>query len=202
MNVTNMIQKIYDDYQNSDLVVNSSIKYRFFYNGYQTDVFYTTADGLQRQLVIAITIDDINYLTTLYFSRDTDGQYFMNYYLPPELYKSVQFSLLYVGGKCSTTPYFEEMKNAILYGTPVPANHMNELKNRKIHRYKEITDNPFFETVIRKPMSPTMIKKIKRKYDYGVAQQILKYCGSKKTLRFTADVSRSKDILAFINEPL
>ncbi len=201
MNVTNMIQKIHKDYQNNELVVNSSIKYRFYYNGYQTDVFYTTSDGLQNQLLIVITIDDINYLTTVYFSRTTDGQYFMNYYLPPELYKNVQFTLLYVDRKCSTTPYFDEMKKAILNNLPIPTNHASDINGRHLHQYKEIEDNPFFETIIRKPMSLKMIKKIKNKYDYNVAQQILKYCGKTKTLRFTSDISRSKDILAYINKP-
>jgi hypothetical protein len=48
-------------------------------------------------------------------------------------------------------------------------------------------------------MSDDMVNKIKNKYDSKVAQQIFKYCGHTKTLRFTSDINKSKDILTFIN---
>lgn len=201
MNVTKMINKLYNDYQNSDLIVNSAIKYRFVYNGFQTDIFYTLADGLHNQLLIVITVNNVDYLTTLYFLKNQNNEFFMKPYLPPELYHCVQFTLLYKNGKCSTTPYFEQIQLAILNTLPIPSNHKEDIAKRHLYNYHEQKDNPFFETVIRRPMSANMITKIKSKYEYPLAQQILRYCGHTKTLRFTSDFSKPKDILTFINQP-
>ena len=55
-NITNMIDKIFTEYKNSNMIINSALKYRFSYNGYNTDVFYTQKDGLQNQLLLAITV--------------------------------------------------------------------------------------------------------------------------------------------------
>ena len=38
-NITNMIDKIFTEYKNTDMIINSALKYRFSYNGYNTDVF-------------------------------------------------------------------------------------------------------------------------------------------------------------------
>lgn len=201
MNVTPMINKILSDYNNKELNVNFSIKYRFMYNGFQTDIFYSSMNGLQNQLLISINVNDIDYLTTLYFSKNGNDEYFMNYYLPPELYKNVKFTLLYVNGKCSTTPYFEQMVSTILNTTPISTNFKNYSKHRNMYKYKNHVDNPFFETFVRVPMSPGMVNKINCKYDKNTAHQIFKYCGKIKTLRFTSDITKSKDILTFINQP-
>ena len=67
--VTSMIAKVLSDYNNSDMLVNSALKYRFYYNGYETDVFYTIKDGLQNQLLLSITVEDITYVTTLSFRK-------------------------------------------------------------------------------------------------------------------------------------
>ena len=55
-NITNMIDKIFTEYKNSNMTVNSALKYRFTYNGYNTDVFYTQKDGLQHQLLLALSL--------------------------------------------------------------------------------------------------------------------------------------------------
>lgn len=125
----------------------------------------------------------------------------MNFYLPPELYENVKFTLLLVNGKCSTTPYFQQMEQSIMNSVPVASNHRNNINQGNLHHYHENTDNPFFETIVRSPMSDKMKAKINKKYDSVIAKQIFKYCGSTKTLRFTADITRSNDILAFINRP-
>ena len=53
-NITNMIDKIFTEYKNSNMIINSALKYRFSYNGYNTDVFYTQKDELQNQSDITI----------------------------------------------------------------------------------------------------------------------------------------------------
>lgn len=70
MKVTNMINKIFNDFENVTLAINSSLKYRFMYNGFQTDVFFTPINGLQNQLLIAITVNGVDYLSTLFFSQN------------------------------------------------------------------------------------------------------------------------------------
>ena len=77
-NVTCMVKKILSDYKKNNLRVNSALKYRFIYNGYETDVFYTTKDGLQNQLVLSILINGVAYLATLHFSKNNDD-YHMKY---------------------------------------------------------------------------------------------------------------------------
>ena len=154
---------------------------------------------MQHQLLLAIRIDDIDYLSTLYFSKKDDGQYYMNYYISTELYNNVKFTLLLVKGKCNTTPYFEKMRRCILDTMPVPSNHVEDINGRNQHSYTDCEDNPFFETIIRKKMSEKMARKIKQKYDYSVSQQIFKYCGKTKTLRFTSDIAKSKDIVTYLN---
>ena len=200
MEVTALINKIKNDYQNIDLLVNSALKYRFHYNGYETAVFYTTINGLQNQLSLIITVNGIDYLTTLYFSHNDEKQYYMNYYLPPELYNKVKFTLLFVDHKCNTKPYFEKMSNAIINNNPIPSNYVDDINQKNLYKYKQITDNPYFETTVRKKMSPEMKKKIFIKYNNDVANKIIKYCGNTLTLRFTSDISRSKDILTYINK--
>ena len=199
MIVTETILKILDDYTNINAVVNSSIKYRFTYNQCPTDVFYTTQDGLNNQLLFSLNVDETDYLTSVYFSKDSSGEYYMSAYLPPELYKKVKFKLLLVNGKCDTIPYFEEMCRAIKESEPIPSNHHDYISGRDYYRYGNETENPFFETFIRKKMSEDMKHKVLALYGSTVAKQILKFCGNTKTLRFTSDITKSKDILTFLN---
>lgn len=198
MIVTDLVEKLHSDYLVPRLPVNDSLKYSFTHNGCLTDVFYTQSDEMQNQLLIAIDIENITYLSTLYFSEDNDGEYYMNYYLPPELYNNVKHSLL-SGDGYSTTPYFNAMRSCIMSTAPVADSAKRNIGGRTVHKYKSHIDNPFFETIIRKPMSDDMKMKIRKKYPFHIANQIFAFCGATKTLRFTADITRAQDILTFIN---
>ena len=199
MIVSNVINKIFNEYQNINLTVNSCLKYSFTYNGYKTDVFYTEMDGLQNQILICINIDNIDYISTLNFGLNKDNEYSRNFYLPIELYNKVQFNLLYVDGKCSTTPYFETMVNEIMNNAAIPSNHRDELGRKKIYKYNANESAPYFETIIRKKMSYKMKQKICKKYDSELSNKILEFCGSTHTLRFTNEINKSKDISVLIN---
>ena len=196
-NVTCMVKKILSDYKKNNLCVNSALKYRFIYNGYETDVFYTTKDGLQNQLVLSILIDSVAYLSTLHFSKDKD-EYHMKYYMSPELYKKVQFSLLYVEGRCPTTPYFETMQKYIVTHNPITVNHREELQRSKSYTYKIEHNNPYFKNTRRVKMSKDMREKIRNKYESNLASKIFAFCGSTKTLVFSPNIEDSKDIEAYM----
>jgi len=200
MIVTETILKMLDDYVNIDAAVNSSVKYRFIYNQHTTDVFYTNRDGLQNQLLISLKVDETDYLTSVYFSKDSSGEYYMSAYMPSELYKKVKFKLLLVNGKCDTIPYFEAMCRAIKESEAIPSNHKEYLSGKHYYRYGNETENPYFETIIRKKMSPDMRRKVLALYGSTVAKQIFKFCGNTKTLRFTSDITKSKDILTFLKD--
>lgn len=196
--VNEMINKILSDYSNSDLLVNSALKYRFTYNGYITDVFYTENDGLKNQLLLSIMVDDVTYITTLNFHKVKDD-YYMMFYLPNELYKRIQFSLLYVNGKCSTKPYFESMKDYIKTHRPITVQHRDELRRRRAYTYKYEHNNPYFKMTRRVPMSKNMRKKIWEKYDKELAIKILEFCGKTQTLVFSPNIEDSKDIEAYMD---
>lgn len=197
-NITNMIDKIFTEYKNSNMIINSALKYRFSYNRYNTDVFYTQKDGLQNQLLLAITVDNVTYITTLYFYKK-DKEYCMQFYLPNELYEQLQFSLLYVDGHCAVTPYFETMINYIMAHKPISVNHRNELANYHNYVYGDRNNNPYFKTTKRVSMSAKMRNKIKNKYDEDLATKILEFCGTTKTLVYTSNIAESKDIEAYMN---
>ena len=135
-NNTNMIDTIFTEYKNNNMIINSALKYRFSYNGYNTDVFYTQKDGLQNQLLLAITVNNVTYITTLYFHKK-DNEYCMQFYLPNELYEQLQFSLLYVDGHCAVTPYFKKMINHIMENQPISVRHRDELRNYQNYVYED-----------------------------------------------------------------
>lgn len=196
--VTKMITKILSDYENSDMLVNSALKYRFSYNGYDTDVFYTAKDGLENQLLLLIMVDNVSYITTLNFHKD-NNDYYMMFYLSNELYKKIQFSLLYVNNHCATQPYFETMVNYIMAHKPVTVQHRDELRQRRAYTYKYDHNNPYFKMTRRVPMSKDMREKILKKYNKELAIKILKFCGNTQTLVFTPNIEESKDIEVYMN---
>lgn len=196
--ITNMINKILLEYNNGNMTVNSALKYRFSYNGHNTDVFYTQKDGLQNQLLLAITVDNVTYITTLYFHKK-DNEYCMQFYLPNELYEQLQFSLLYVDGHCAVTPYFEKMINHIMKNPPISVRHRDELRNYQNYVYEDEKNNPYFKTTRRVSMSAKMRSKIKKKYDEDLATKILDFCGTTKTLVYTSNIAESKDIEVYMN---
>lgn len=197
-NVTNAITKIISEYNNSDMLVNSALKYRFTYNGYATDIFYTVKDGLQKQLLLAIMVNDVTYITTLNFYK-LENDYYMNFYLSNELYKKIQFSLLYVNNHCAVNPYFETMIDYIMTHQPIAVQHRRELRGRRDYIYKYERNNPYFKTTKRTSMSPKMRAKILKKYNKELAQKILKFCGTTRTLVFTPNIEDSKDIEVYMN---
>lgn len=197
-NITNMIDKIFTEYKNSNMVINSALKYRFSYNGYNTDVFYTQKDGLQNQLLLAITVNNVTYITTLYFHKK-DNEYCMQFYLPKELYEQLQFSLLYVDGHCTVTPYFKKMIDHIMENQPISVRHRDELRNYQNYVYEDEKNNPYFKTTRRVSMSAKMRSKIKKKYDEDLATKILDFCGTTKTLVYTSNIAESKDIEAYMS---
>lgn len=196
--VTDAITKILSDYNNIDLQVNSALKYRFSYNGYVTDAFYTVEDGLAKQLLVLITINGVTYVTTLNFNQK-ENEYYMNFYLPNELYEKVKFSLLYVNNRCATKPYFEAMFNYILTHQPIAILHREELRNRQIYQYTLERDKPYFKTTRRDSMSERMRAKILDKYSPELAKKIFRFCGKTKTLVFTDKIEESKDIEIYMN---
>ena len=196
--VTNMITKILSDYENTDLLINSALKYRFSYNGYDTDVFYTVKDGLENQLLLSIMVDGIAYITTLNFHK-AKNDYYMMFYLPNELYTEIQFSLLYVNKHCAVNPYFEAMSDYIMMHRPIAAQHREELRRHPTYTYKLEHSYPYFKTTRRVSMSKDMKNKICEKYDKVLAAKILKFCGKTKTLVFTPNIEDSKDIEVYMD---
>lgn len=196
--ITNMINKILLEYNNGNMTVNSALKYRFTYNGYNTDVFYTQKDGLQHQLLLAIMVNNVTYITTLHFVLK-NNDYYMQFYLPNELYEQLQFSLLYVDGHCAVTPYFEKMINHIMKNHPISVRHRDELRNYQNYVYEDEKNNPYFKTTRRVSMSAKMRSKIKKKYDEDLATKILDFCGTTKTLVYTSNIAESKDIEVYMN---
>lgn len=195
--VTNIISKILSDFTSTDLAVNSALKYRFSYNGHNTDVFYTVNDGLQRQLLLAIVVNSVAYITTLEFTH-AGNDYYMNFYLPNELYEKIKFSLLYVNGHCFVKPYFEQMSDYIISHQPIAVKHRELLRKYSAYKYQSVLENPYFKTIKRVPMSRNVQEKILKKYDKRLAEQILNFCGSTHTLVFTSNIEDSRDIEAYI----
>lgn len=197
--ITNMIERILFEYNNSNMTVNSALKYRFTYNRHNTDVFYTQRDGLQNQLLLAIMVNNVTYITTLHFHK-VNNDYYMKFYLPNELYNQLQFSLLYINNKCAVKPYFEAMNNYIMTHQPISVRHRDELRNYQNYVYTDERNNPYFKTTRRVSMSAKMKEKINNKYDNDLAKKILDFCGTTKTLVYTSNIAESRDIEAYIDD--
>lgn len=189
LDITALIHKIHDDYNNLNNLTNGTLRYQFEYNGFITDVFYTKANGLEQSIRLIVKVASMDYLIVEHFSQNNGG-YEIQTYLDPEIYSLLKFSLLYVNGKCSTTPYFAKMNNDLLNATPLKDDGVQ----RNYYRYKNDEYKPFFETTVRKHMSQKMKDRIYKGYDYALATKIIKYCGTTQTLRFTSDISKSKSI--------
>lgn len=193
MIVTELMNKLYADIQNPVNVVNGTLRYQFTYNGYTTDVFYTTQDGLQNTLRFVASVNGIDYLFVEYVSQNNDI-YTMVPYIDNEIYAMFKFTLLFVNGKCSTTPYFEAMINQLLPAGPI----VFPDGNRHYYCHHNSAYHPFFETTVRQHMSSAMRTRIQRSYSKELAGHILNYCGRNHTLRFTDNPAKAKDIVAFM----
>ena len=194
MNITNLIEKLHNDYNNLDNRINNTLRYQFKYNTYLTDVLYTEMDGLEQTLRLIVRVDDLDYLIVEYFSRCEDT-YTMQTYIDPEIYERIKFSVLLVNGKCKTNPYFEAMKEQLLVNNPIV--QPNPPRNYYHHQDEEY--KPFFETTIRKHMSPQMRDRILKCYSTDLARRILFFCDNTQTLRFTTDENRAKNIEAYLD---
>ena len=189
LDITSLINKIHADYNNPNNLTNNTLRYQFEYNGFITDVFYTKTNGLEQSLRLVVKVSDEDYLIVEHFSCN-NGKYEIQMYLDPEIYSALKFTLLFVNGKCSTTPYFTKMNEALIKATPLKAD--NTVRN--YHRYRNDEYKPFFETTIRKHMSQKMRDRIYKSYDHDLATKIIKYCGTTQTLRFTTDIVKSKSV--------
>ncbi len=193
MIITELMNKFYTDIQNPASVVNGTLRYQFTYNGYTTDVFYTRQDGLQNTLRFVASVNGIDYLFVEYVSQN-NGIYAMVPYIDNEIYMRFKFTLLFVNGKCITTPYFEAMIDQLLHAEPIVFPDVN----RHYYRHHDSSYHPFFETTVRQRMSPAMRTRIQRSYNRELATHILNYCGNHHTLRFTDNPAKAKDIVAFM----
>uniref|UniRef100_UPI00405682E9 hypothetical protein n=1 Tax=Acetatifactor sp. TaxID=1872090 RepID=UPI00405682E9 len=204
MDVTNIVNKLYHDYEDIENQINGSIKYEFEYQNCITRIFYTKQNGLEHQIMLVITSEQVDYLTTVYFSPN-DGTYELKRYIPNEIYLAL-YNAIFKNDNNATTPYFDRMFNTILAGPPTGCNYRNEIHGMNLYQYRNPNnnpDNPFFETVVRKNMSPNMQKKIKEKFEWNVAIKIIKYCTkSNLTLRFTSDIAKATDIFQRIPDLL
>lgn len=79
-------------------------------------------------------------------------------------------------------------------------NYKTDTNNYNFYTYKNHNKCPFFETFIRKNISPKMKKKIWERYSNDLANEIINYCNlTKKTLRFTPDINKAHDIIIAMN---
>lgn len=192
MDITNVINKLKNEYRNTQNIINKSIKYSFNYHNSHTDVYYIQENGLQNQILLAIFVDKKCYLTTIYFSLVND-KFQIKPYIPDEIYPHIRKEIFEADNN-SPSPYFKKICSVILNSDPIITNYKTDTKNYNF--YKNLKDHPFFETFIRKNISPNMKQKIFKRYSNDLAEKIIKYCEQTgKTLRFTSDFNKSHDIM-------
>lgn len=194
MDITNLIAKLHKDYNNSDNLVNNTLRYQFEYNNFLTDVLYTESAGLEQTLRLIVRVDDVDYLIVEFFSR-CEETYTMQTYIDPEIYERIKFSVLFVNGKCRTNPYFDAMREQLLVNDPIV--HPNLPRN--YYHHQDDTYKPFFETMVRKHMSPKMRDRILQSYSTDLARRILLFCGNTHTLRFATDENRARNIEVYLD---
>ena len=69
MDATFLIKKIHQDYEQSNYLVNGTIKYTLNYNGYPVTVMYSKDNNLSNALRIIITVDRTDYLLIEYIYK-------------------------------------------------------------------------------------------------------------------------------------
>lgn len=198
MDITNVVNKLQNDYHNTQNIINKSIKYVFDYHNSHTAIYYLQENGLQNQILLVICVNDKYYLTTLYFSLINNG-YKMPRYIPDEIYPYIR-KQMFEKDNNSPARYFDKMFSVILNNDPITVNYKIDTNNYEFHTYKDHKECPFFETFIRKSISSDMKEKIYKRYSYELAKEIIKYCyRTSKTLRFTSDFNKSHDIIILMN---
>lgn len=199
MLITNIIQKLLEDYSIVEFQVNETIKYSFPLGEYITNIYYTKKDGRQNELDICIECNDIQYMFTLPFSCDEEENYHINTYLSNEIYECLRTTILQHFKYHKTTPYFEGICNTILHNTPVVPHPATKPATPHFHPNNYYDDKPFFQTMVRMTMSTRMQKKIIALYPPEEAEKIFSYCGNTFTLRFTSDPKKEKEITIYIS---
>jgi len=192
LNITDLIIKFHTDGKIRENLINNTLRYQFTYNGYTSDLFYSFDKNLHNVLRLIVSVNGVDYLFVEYINH-VDGKYTIVPYIDNEIYSKIKFSLLYVGGKCSTTPYFTTMLEQVLQNQPLvfPDGNRNYFR----HQHKDY--HPYFQTTIRKTMSERMRERIYKSYDKKLAEHIIKFCGNSQTLRFTSSIDKANDIVAY-----
>ena len=191
MDATFLIKKIHQDYEQSNYLVNGTIKYTLNYNGYPVTVMYSKDNNLSNALRIIITVDRTDYLLIEYIYKNDDN-FEINTFIDNEIYNELQFSFFQLKNKkCPTEPFFDKIKDHIIKNEPVITPEPER------HYYQRHNNNflPYFETVVRHKMSNIMRQRIIHSYPKDLAYKILEYCKNTYTLRFTEDENRAKDIV-------
>lgn len=198
MDITNVVNKLQNDYHNTQNIINKSIKYNFDYHNSHTAIYYLKENGLHNQILLVICVNNRYYLAPLYFSL-INNEYKMSRYIPDEIYPYIRKEMFEKDNN-SPAPYFDKMFSVILNNDPITTNYKADTNNYKFYTYKDHKECPFFETFIRKNISTDMKKKICKRYSYELAKEIIEYCyQTGKTLRFTSDFNKSRDIIILMN---
>lgn len=198
MNITNVVNKLKSDYQNTQNIINKSIKYSFDYHNSHTSIYYLQENDLQNQILLVICVNNKYYLTTITFSL-INNEYNTRRYIPDEIYPYIK-NEMFEKDNYSPVPYFNKMFSVILNNDPITTNYKVDTENCEFHTYKDHKECPLFETFIRKSISPDMKEKIYKRYSNELAKEIIKYCyQTGETLRFTSDFNKSHDIIILMN---
>lgn len=129
---------------------------------------------MQNQILLAIYINDKYYLTTIYFSL-INNKYQIKPYIPNEIYPQIS-KKIFEGDNYSPVPYFQKICSTILKNNPIITNYKTDTNKYQFYDYKDYNERPFFETFIRKNISPKMKAKIQERYSKDLANEIIKYC--------------------------
>lgn len=196
MDITNVVDKLRNDYHNTQNIINKSVKYSFDYHHSHTDIYYLEENGLKNQILLSICVKDKYYLTTICFSNN---DYEINPYIPNEIYQHIKNDIFSMDGY-SPVPYFNKLCSVIINKVPIVTDYKDDIKNHNYHIYKDHNECPFFETFTRKNISDNMKEKIYKRYNNDLANKIIKYCyQTGQTLRFTSDFNKAHDIIFAMN---
>lgn len=197
MDITNVVNKLHADYQNVDNIVNNSLKYSFYYYESYTSIYYTRENSLERYIILSIRVNDIYYLTTIYFT-EFNHAYKITPYISKEIYPLIK-PYIFEKDNYSTIPYFERICEVILNNEPCTSDFKNDFSNQKLYKYRSKEEYPFFKNFTRKNMSPKMEKKIYKQFDRPLATQIINLCqNTGRTCAFTPDINNAHDIVLAI----
>lgn len=199
MNITNVVNKLHTDYQNTDNVVNRSVKYSFRYHDSDTSVYYAKTINLERYITLVVSVNNVYYLISLPI-KENNNSFELTPYIPEEVYPLIR-PFIFEKDNNSPIKYFEKICSVILNTQPITTNYETDINNHNLYVYHNKCDYPFFQNFVRANMSPDMKKKIKKQYGNPLADQIINYCYNMgKTCRFTPDITKARNIVLVMNE--